>query len=85
MKPFVLGLCAFLVAAGASAQDTDRSITIGEKFSIRSAVLGEERPYWVHVPASYRETKYRAAAVSGAVSARRGRQFLRRDRSHPIQ
>ena len=58
MKPFVLGLCAFLVAAGASAQDTDRSITIGEKFSIRSAVLGEERPYWVHVPASYRETKY---------------------------
>jgi predicted alpha/beta superfamily hydrolase len=58
MKPFVIGLCGSLLAVAASAQDTARSITIGERLSMHSAVLGEERPYWVHVPASYLETKY---------------------------
>lgn len=28
-------------------------IVIGEEFTIRSEILGEDRPYWVYVPASY--------------------------------
>ena len=28
-------------------------ITIGKKHLLTSEVLGEERPYWVHLPASY--------------------------------
>jgi predicted alpha/beta superfamily hydrolase len=58
MKPFILGLCTWLVALFPSAQDASRSIAIGERFSIHSAILGEERPYWVYVPVSYRATRY---------------------------
>ena len=31
----------------------DQDIRIGKKYSMRSRVLGEERPYWVYLPASY--------------------------------
>lgn len=33
-------------------------ITIGEKCSIKSDILGEDRPYWVYLPASYEDTEY---------------------------
>jgi predicted alpha/beta superfamily hydrolase len=33
----------------------DQDITIGKKYSMRSKVLEEERPYWVSVPNSYDE------------------------------
>ena len=39
----VLVIAASLAAVSASAQDTLRPITIGERFTMRSAVLGEER------------------------------------------
>lgn len=35
------------------ARRRGRDIKIGETFSLRSRVLGEERPYWVCLPASY--------------------------------
>ena len=55
---FILAVCAPLVAASASGQSPSSSITVGDRFSMRSSTLGEERPYWVSLPASYQETKY---------------------------
>lgn len=38
-------------------QEHDESlITIGRKYRLNSKVLNEERPYWVHLPASYHDT-----------------------------
>jgi len=58
MKTMAFWLWASLAAVSASAQDTPRSLTIGERLTMRSAVLGEERPYWVHLPESYRDARY---------------------------
>jgi enterochelin esterase-like enzyme len=58
MWTLVFCMWASLAAVSASAQDTPPSITIGERLSMRSAVLGEDRPYWVHLPESYRDGKY---------------------------
>ena len=58
VKRLILGLLAFFIAVPASAQDASRSITIGERFAMSSAILDEERSYWVYVPASYQDTKY---------------------------
>jgi predicted alpha/beta superfamily hydrolase len=33
----------------------DQDITIGKKYSMRSKILKEERPYWVYLPGSYDE------------------------------
>jgi predicted alpha/beta superfamily hydrolase len=37
---------------------TNRSIKIGERFALKSAVLKEERPYWVYLPASYHDKEF---------------------------
>ena len=58
MKTLAFWSWASLVAISASAQGLSPSIAIGERLSMRSAVLGEERPYWVHLPESYRDDKY---------------------------
>jgi hypothetical protein len=58
MKRFVVGLCFGFIAVPSLAQEASRSITIGEKLTMRSVVLGEERSYWVSVPESYRDTKF---------------------------
>lgn len=48
-----IAFCLVLVwmSFGALAQET--TVNIGEKRSLESRLLGEERAYWVHVPASY--------------------------------
>jgi uncharacterized protein len=43
-----------------NAQKTPSDIIIGKKYSLTSTVLGEERPYWVYLPASYEDTTYAA-------------------------
>jgi predicted alpha/beta superfamily hydrolase len=53
MKRAALALSLALLAVSASAQENSRDIKIGEKFSLRSKILNEERPYWVYLPASY--------------------------------
>src|SRR5688572_31874686 len=58
MKALAFAFWAGLVTVSASAQDIPRSITIGERMSMRSAVLGEERRYSVYLPESYRDAKY---------------------------
>jgi predicted alpha/beta superfamily hydrolase len=55
-KSAVLSLA--LVPLSASAQDQNRDVKIGEKFSIKSTVLNEERPYWIYLPPSYNERTY---------------------------
>ncbi len=51
----VLGVLAM---AGAATAQADRLISIGSRDSLWSDVLGEERPYWVYLPASYDDARY---------------------------
>lgn len=41
-----------------NTQKTPSDIVIGKKHSLVSTILGEERPYWVYLPASYDDTVY---------------------------
>ncbi len=63
MKRIVLCLLFGLLALSTktrdlNAQQEPQTITIGEKFSLVSEVLDEERAYWVYLPASYNDTTY---------------------------
>lgn len=51
-KVFLLVLLA-LIANATAAQEKDPAIKIGEKFTLHSKVLNEDRPYWVYLPESY--------------------------------
>ena len=51
-----LALLLTLLALPVSAQQENQDIKIGEKFSLRSQILDEERPYWVCFPASYNDS-----------------------------
>jgi predicted alpha/beta superfamily hydrolase len=53
MKKVFLLLLLVILANVATAQEKDPAIKIGEKFTLRSNVLDEERPYWVYLPESY--------------------------------
>ncbi|HNP65483.1 MAG TPA: alpha/beta hydrolase-fold protein [Woeseiaceae bacterium] len=50
----------FVVSASYAAEPEQQSdpITIGQTFTIRSEVLGEDRKYSVYLPASYKATRY---------------------------
>jgi predicted alpha/beta superfamily hydrolase len=41
-----------------SSPQGDRSIRIGERFTLKSAILNEQRPYWVYLPASYHDKEF---------------------------
>ena len=62
LKRLTLALVALLLPFSVSAQEVAENdpepITIGESHSIHSEVLGEERPYWIYLPASYSDTTY---------------------------
>lgn len=58
IKNILICLCFGFLAAcvqdqNGTAQATDQRITIGERFSMASEVLGEDRSYWVYLPPSY--------------------------------
>ena len=57
MRAWILALWASLVPLVCQAQES-RPITLGERASLRSTVLGEEREYWVYLPASYSDSTY---------------------------
>ncbi|MEM7736303.1 MAG: alpha/beta hydrolase-fold protein [Deinococcota bacterium] len=42
----------------AEDNNTDNSIVIGHKHTLYSEILGENRPYWVHLPYSYNDPPY---------------------------
>lgn len=50
-------LAVFVLAFDAGAQQ-DADVIIGERFSMESDVLGEERAYWVYLPASYHNDRF---------------------------
>jgi uncharacterized protein len=54
----VILLFHFPVIAQEASENDPEPITIGEKHSIDSKVLGEERPYWIYLPESYNDTTY---------------------------
>ena len=59
VRYLLLSLIAFSAAAQeAHTQEEPQVIAIGERLSLASEVLGEERPYWVYLPASYNGSKY---------------------------
>lgn len=39
-------------------QGQDQNIVIGKKHNIRSKILGEERPYWIYLPASHKDSAF---------------------------
>lgn len=58
IKNTLICLCFGLLAScvqepDATAQEEDHRVTIGQKFTIASETLGEDRQYWVYLPASY--------------------------------
>ena len=50
IKSILSCLCFCLLA---SCAQEDSSIKIGERLSIKSVILSEDRPYWVYLPESY--------------------------------
>ena len=50
IKSILSCLCFCLLA---SCAQEDSSIRIGERLSIKSEILSEDRPYWVYLPESY--------------------------------
>ena len=50
IKSILSCLCFCLLA---SCAQEDSSIRIGERLSIKSVILSEDRPYWVYLPESY--------------------------------
>lgn len=55
IKQILVWVCFCLLAA--CAQEDNR-ITIGEKLTIESEILGEDRPYWVYLPKSYNDGRF---------------------------
>ena len=53
MKKVFLLMLLVILANATAAQEKDPAIKIGEKFTFRSKVLNEDRPYWVYLPESY--------------------------------
>ena len=49
-------LVAWLAAGSATAQTSDRTIALGEAYSFRSSILGEDRPLQVSLPETYSRT-----------------------------
>jgi predicted alpha/beta superfamily hydrolase len=52
-KEVVVAVSLALAAASAWAGEPTRDVRIGTKLGLRSTALNEDRPYWVHLPASY--------------------------------
>ena len=56
--------CALIAGAAVfwtlpvAAQDAPTAVEIGERRSLHSDVLGEDRAYWVYLPASYDDERY---------------------------
>jgi uncharacterized protein len=53
VKRTVLLACLLLLTSLAAAEQSSESIVIGQKFTLHSAVLQEDRAYWVYLPPSY--------------------------------
>jgi len=58
MRKILLMLClTIFISQNTMANTESENITIGEKLSMHSKVLDEDRKYWVHLPSNYNENK----------------------------
>src|SRR5690242_9460625 len=46
-----------LVSHAVAAQESAQQIAIGQKFTLHSEVLKEDRPYWIYLPPSYNDSQ----------------------------
>lgn len=46
-----------LVTHAVGAQESRQEIVIGQKFTLHSEVLKEDRPYWIYLPRSYNDSQ----------------------------
>jgi predicted alpha/beta superfamily hydrolase len=46
-----------LVTHAVAAQESRQEIVIGQKFTLHSEVLKEDRPYWIYLPRSYNDSQ----------------------------
>src|SRR2546421_5150923 len=53
MKKILLLIWLVIFTGATVAQEKDAAIKIGERFTLHSKVLGEDRQYWVYLPESY--------------------------------
>ena len=53
MKTVLLLIWLVIFTGATVAQEKDPAIKIGERFTLHSKVLGEDRPYWIYLPESY--------------------------------
>src|SRR3989440_587470 len=53
MKKILLLIWLVILAGATAAQEKDPALKIGEKFTLHSKILGEDRPYWIYLPESY--------------------------------
>ncbi|WP_460935157.1 alpha/beta hydrolase-fold protein [Spirosoma humi] len=54
----IIGTLLLMIAIPTQSRGQSSTLVLGQKRSLHSAILGEERHYWVHVPASYGNAKY---------------------------
>ncbi|HXE42694.1 MAG TPA: alpha/beta hydrolase-fold protein, partial [Candidatus Baltobacteraceae bacterium] len=50
----------FILAFAATAQTNDPLVQFGEKYTLHSKLLNEDRQYWVYLPPSYKPTRNHA-------------------------
>jgi predicted alpha/beta superfamily hydrolase len=55
---FLVGIGILVLSARGAAAQGAQDITIGERLSLQSGILEEERAYWVYLPASYHDSTY---------------------------
>src|SRR5882762_8466569 len=53
MKSVLLLFWLVIFTGATVAQEKDAAIKIGERFTLHSKLLGEDRQYWVYLPESY--------------------------------
>src|ERR1051325_1125715 len=53
LKKIILFFLLVLPTCPAIAQENAQEINIGERFTVHSKILSEDRPYWVYLPRSY--------------------------------
>ena len=60
MKTILSCLLPFLFAYVSVAQTNSPLVQFGEKYTLHSKILNEDRQYWVYLPASYKPTRNHA-------------------------
>jgi predicted alpha/beta superfamily hydrolase len=58
LRSLFKALLLFISAVVSLAQNKGESVSYGQKFSLSSSILNEDRRYWVNLPASYDDPRF---------------------------